>query len=1284
MSQPQQQEELVFDAALRMLPHERAEYLDRACKGNPELRRRAEALLGAWERASGFMNEPALSALPAGLPSSLTIEKVGDRIGRYKLLEQIGEGGCGLVYVAEQEEPVRRHVAVKVIKLGMDTKQVVARFDAERQALAIMDHPNIARVLDAGATQTGRPFFVMELVRGIKITDYCDQNNVSTRERLELFVQVCRAIQHAHQKGIIHRDIKPSNILVTVNDGVPLPKVIDFGIAKATQGRLTDQTLFTAFEQFIGTPAYMSPEQAVMTSMDIDTRSDIYSLGVLLYELLTGRTPFDAQELLVVGLDEMRRTIREVEPLKPSTRLTQEFMADGRGRVTPDVSASEANRPRSRDHGVTRACSQRSPEQLKDLIQAMRGDLDWIVMKCLEKDRARRYETANGLGTDIQRHLNNEPVIARPPSRGYRLRKVVRRNRAAFSTAAAIVFALLAGVVVSTSQAVRAKRAEQDQKNLRKQAEAARDASLKQEQLAIRQGKEASEQELLARRRFYAAQMNLANQAAEAGDMARCLDLLETQRPGPGQEDLRGFEWYHIWGLCNVQLLKTIKGGTAPVRQLVFAPDGKTLGSLDWDGIARLWDISAASEKSGLKLTSGYWVFMPDGRTLLLHQKMHFAALFDPASGSIAVQLAGPQNPIRNAAVSPDGKLLATGGNDGVVKFFDMATGREETNFAAGTLPITRLSFSPDGTMLAGASGWLPGSERRLWLWDVTQRPFRVRLQLPTAPTFAFSPDSKTLASSFWDNIDLWDTATGRRRSNMTGHHPRITAIVYLSNGSLVSCSEDRTIRLWRILPTTNCCGRVCLSSGRNEADGTVTVQYKTAGGPMIFEKKVSIHLGWNNWESVVEPDPSMTFDPESQSWNFTAGIPTNATQLDCVFNNGSGFWDNNNEADWHFLRVTNSPPSTGVATGRITWVAPIGEAQTRVLGQHLDGVRALALSPDAKLLVSGGSDGSIKMWDPARHWDEAPRRIAGKFQIGAARWYRDFWSLWFARDGKTLYGVMANATVPMNIETGEVYPEIPGAGDHGVLSPNGNWLATAGEDGYAKLWEVSTSRLAAKVKVFECPVAGIAFSPDNRLLAASAWNDNHVKVFDVRYNLHPVWVNSGSNGAITLVFSPDGKRLAVARRGEGTVFMDVATGKEERTLQTTGPAEIWTLAFTRDGKSVATGGDSGVVSFWDVETGKLRFTLAGHTAVIRSIVFSEDGNTIATGSDDGSVRLWDGSTGQERMRFTDVRDFKSVAFSPDGLTLAAGNAIGTVRFWRAPRTEEAIGVPAPGVSLVK
>src|SRR2546425_6104078 len=319
-------EETIFAAALALPPEERAACLDQACGNDAALRQRVEVLHKA-HAAGAYLEEPAAPATAHTLQVSLPIsERPGETIGRYKLLQQIGEGGCGLVYMAEQTEPVQRRVALKIIKLGMDTKQVVARFEAERQALALMDHPNIAKVLDAGATEAGRPYFVMELVRGVKITEFCDEKSVPTADRLKLFTQVCQAIQHAHQKGLIHRDIKPSNILVTLHDGLPVPKVIDFGIAKATSDqRLTDKTLFTAFEQFMGTPAYMSPEQAELSGLDIDTRSDIYSLGVLLYELLTGQTPFESKELLASGLDAMRRTIREQEPVKPSTRLTQEI-----------------------------------------------------------------------------------------------------------------------------------------------------------------------------------------------------------------------------------------------------------------------------------------------------------------------------------------------------------------------------------------------------------------------------------------------------------------------------------------------------------------------------------------------------------------------------------------------------------------------------------------------------------------------------------------------------------------------------------------------------------------------------------------------------------------------------------------------------------------------------------------------------------------------------------------------------------------------------------------------
>ncbi|MEO0650633.1 MAG: serine/threonine-protein kinase, partial [Planctomycetota bacterium] len=417
----------LFDLAIEVDPSERSALLARECAGDTALEQRVLAMVEAAEEDDflALPDDGLAPAIDAAESGGSVRWQPGDDVGPYKLLEPIGEGGMGVVWTAEQREPVRRRVALKHIKLGMDTEQVIARFEAERQALAMMDHPNIAKVLDAGATRAGSPYFVMEYIRGVPLLEYCDSDRLDTSRRLELFVQICHAIQHAHQKGVIHRDIKPSNVLVTLHDGVPVPKVIDFGIAKATDAELTARTLFTEHRQVVGTPAYMSPEQAELSGLDIDTRSDIYSLGVLLYKLLTDTTPFTDEELRSAGLEGMLRMIREREPHKPSTRVST--------LGAPAVIAAGRRRT-----------------DVKKLGAILRGDLDWIVLKCLEKDRTRRYETANGLAADIARHLADEPVLAGPPSALYTFRKFVKRNRGRV-VAGSLLAVLLVAAVVGTS-----------------------------------------------------------------------------------------------------------------------------------------------------------------------------------------------------------------------------------------------------------------------------------------------------------------------------------------------------------------------------------------------------------------------------------------------------------------------------------------------------------------------------------------------------------------------------------------------------------------------------------------------------------------------------------------------------------------------------------------------------------------------------------------------------------------------------------------------------------------
>lgn len=1117
-------EKELFAEALELPADQREGFLKGACRGDEGLRQRVEELLRVHGDATGILaTEDNVFTLPSTAPVT---EKVGERIGRYKLLQKIGEGGCGVVHMAEQEEPVRRRVALKVIKLGMDTKQVVARFEAERQALALMDHPNIAKVLDAGATETGCPFFVMELVRGIKITDYCDQNNLPTRERLDLFVKVCQAIQHAHQKGIIHRDIKPSNILVTLHDGVPVPKVIDFGIAKATEGRLTDQTLFTAFEQFIGTPAYMSPEQAEMSGLDIDTRTDIYSLGVLLYELLTGKTPFDAKQLAAAGLDEMRRTIREQEPARPSTRLST--MLEGE---------------------LTTAAKHHQTDALK-LIHLLRGDLDWVVMKALEKDRTRRYETANGLARDIERHLNNEPVVARPPSVAYRLQKTVRRNKLAFAAGTTIAVVLIVGIVTSTWQAVRATRAKKDALLAQEKESEQRRAAVEARQNETRERQRAESYAETLRRTLYASHMNIAFQTWQSGDVERTRTLLRSQVPGIGEEDLRGWEWRYLWSRARPQELDDWRSPVGhAVMGLAYSPGGN-LVTYGFDRI-RWWD--AASRRPVAEFPGRYeWgyalAFSKDGRLLLTtHAQERRIRVWDAHAHQFLGMFTNHSLTVASAAFTPNGKaIISTGGMPcstnslGELKLWDASTFLEIDNFERVEFPLVCCDVSADGRLVA-ASGFGPAVQ----IWDLESRKSIARLTghdtKSTGGVMAsrFSPDGEFLATGdLGGTVRLWNVRT--REARIVGSHGGpITCVAFSADGRrLASTSFDHTAKLWDV--------------GNQREPATLRGHATRV------------------WRAAFAPDgktlATAAGDGTVKFWN--ANLPSD----DNIFAHNNGEGPVGYSADGRFLAWKDS----GLEAITI-WDLANTNVTHQIKGQDFTfasiGHGLLVTSP-AKTLQWWKLDPPTELAGP-RAWAEAAGWTSTAFSLRGDRlaavdaaggihlWQVEGWlalpgidakASWirFALDGETLlvFGP-ANEIALWNLATAQRIGMFRGHAANvrtAKVSPDGRLLAT-GSDTTVRLWDIATQRELARFTGGAGDIHSVAFSNDGKIIA-TGWYEGVIQLWNVASGQQVGTLQGHISFVNSLAFSPDGRTLASSsmdktlRLWRAPLFDEIDTGQ--------------------------------------------------------------------------------------------------------------------------------------------
>ncbi|MGA2253760.1 MAG: protein kinase, partial [Thermoguttaceae bacterium] len=1090
------------DAIERESEEERSRYLDEVCQNTPRIRERVEALLRAHADPRNVLGAPSpLAAATLDLPS--IAERPGQTIGCYKLLEEIGDGGMGVVYMAEQREPVRRRVALKIIKPGMDTREVVARFEAERQALALMDHPNIAKALEAGVTGSGRPYFVMELVNGVPLTDYCDQNRLTTNERLQLFAQVCRAIEHAHQKGIIHRDIKPSNVMVTLYDGVPVPKIIDFGVAKSVAGQLTDKTLFTHHGQMLGTPLYMSPEQAERSGLDVDTRSDIYSLGVMLYEILTGGPPLDRERVREVAYDELRRMIREDDPPRPSARIS-----------TLGAAATVISGQRKTD-----------PTRLSQLL---RRDLDWIVMKALQKDRRDRYQTASDFARDIERYLHDEPVEARPPALADRAAKWARRHRPLVASAVVLLVLGSIGSLISTLLIAGAYEEKNHQLTATEKAEKlAREQeglAKQQETLAKQQRQEAVRQREISDGNLYVAHMRQAERDWEQGQIGRLHEMLDSHFPQPGQPDLRGWEWYYYLGLCHGEA-RTLLRSSSHVS-VAWSPDGKRLATSGRDEKIRVWNAAAGQEILTLSAATASWgvAWSPDGKRLASAQWDRTATVWDLAAGKAVFTFGGFSNQVVSVAWSPDGDRLAGGDWDGVIKVWDTVKGKEILNLRGARYPV---AWSPDGKRLAiskaesgshrgdvqivdavtgvellsfspkGGDLWdlawspdgkrLASSEIGNWVrvWDpATGRELLKLRQLGTGGTVAWSPDGKRLATaSFAQRISVWDIATGREALTLRGHRSGVQSVSWSPDGNqLASAGEDGMVKVWDV--------RGKLESPAMEGARAVMLTWSPQGRRLAWTGGGKVTL-WDakRGEEVLMGD----VDAQQVAWSpsgkhLAVGKPGGIVVLD-------------------------------VETRRETRTLPSGD------------VKAISWSPDTtRLAVASGP--MIEVWDVAngRKVLSWPRLTAGQpsiYSVPSVAWSPDGSRVASAENGAVFVWDAATGKelVALRRSSGETYNHV----DPVAWSPDGKHLAWSG-DVAIDVWDASTGRTSRRLTGHTGTVRLVAWSPDSKRLV-SASEDGTVRIWDPTTGQELLSL-FGSFAA----WSSDGRCLATIGDPDGTV----------------------------------------------------------------------------------------------------------------------------------------------------
>ena len=1190
-------------------PQKRTAFLVNRCGTDLALRKEVEELLQAAAEAGPFLPDLAAECAQAAMLTALdpigaslpALEVAGDRIVCYRLLEKLGEGGFGIVYMAEQEEPIRRRVAIKIIKLGMDTRQVVARFKAEQQALALMDHPNIAKVFDAGATKTGRPFFVMELVQGIKITRYCTQNRLSTHQRIELLIQVCQAVQHAHQKGIIHRDLKPSNILVSMRDGVTVPKVIDFGVAKATSGHLIEQTLATSFEQLIGTPAYMSPEQAAFPRVDVDTRSDIYSLGALMYELLTETPPFDPKRSS--SLEDFRRKVLETQPTPPSMRLRGLATAES----TNDTGNHHAETPR--------------------LMRQLRNDLDSIAMKCLEKQPARRYQTAKELADELGSALRGEPIVARSIGTAGRAWRWCQRKPVVASLGATTAFLLLTITIGSPIAAVRIEQARQRvQRNI------------------VRQ---------------YVAN---GNRLVEEGDLITALPWFAkalNEDQDPGRRGIHQLRLASAIQQCPRLLQAWFHNDTVIDAQ--FSPDGRWVLTAGEEGEAHVWDVETGTAVSPVLHLNGrlrHAQFAPDGLHVAAASEKSCAGVWKIRTGELLFPLLEQEHPGFFVNFSQDGQRMVTGGVDAVAQVWNAYTGQKLGPSMKHQSDVHWAAFSPDGNLIVTRSG-----ERTVRVWNAkTGEPVSPPLSYRVAGhnpelgpdslrrTCEFSPDSRLIAIPCGDGTARICEATTGRELAVLRHRGDVRRACFSPNGHwVVTASDDGRGQVWDVQTATAVgsqlkhIGPVFDASFSRDSrqvvtassDGTARVWDAATGAPLGAAFR---HLG-AVWRASFSPDgtkiitasadhtarvwevrsaglehhnvkhPGVVqkarFSPDSRRvvtiavdgtakvWELATGLPVTAFPQGLVGVRDAQFSLNQ---PWLATATTDG-------TARI-WDIGTGETISPPMVQA-GMVNHVALSSDSKRLLTAGSDRRARIWGvPA---GTIIKEMSHRESVNYAA---------FTSDQKRVVTVSLSAPVLFYAEGGE----------HWAFDPQERVAITA-DWTEAQLWDARTGRALTPPRKLGTWVSQIALSPDGFRAVTGcsprALTQNYVCVIDLPTGRQVGRTLVHRGGVIYSEFSPDGKMIVTCSWDHTARVWDAATGQ---------PLSPWLVhqksvhcaAFSPDSRLVATASEDGTARVWDAATGDAVTPPLKHAVAVHRVFFSPDGRWFLTASVDGDVAVWE------------------------------------------------------------